>query len=94
MRILSVGSLLGVSNTCVQRTNAMKNLGHIVDEVNTAAPYSFIDHVINRLFRYHIPVYHRDKTGANKKIIELVNKNNYDVVWIDKGLTIYPTTLK
>ncbi|MBM6944092.1 glycosyltransferase [Bacteroides gallinaceum] len=94
MRILSVGSLLGVSNTCVQRTNAMKNLGHKVDEVNTTAPYSFIDHVINRLFRYHIPVYHRDKTGANKKIIDLVNKNNYDIVWIDKGLTIYPTTLK
>ncbi|KKK97831.1 hypothetical protein LCGC14_2648820 [marine sediment metagenome] len=35
-----------------------------------------------------------DSTGANRKIIERVRKNQYDVVWIDKGLTIKPSTLR
>lgn len=94
MKILSVGSLLGVSNTCVQRTTALKHWAEQVDEVNTKAPVGFIDHCINRLFRYHVPVYHRDRTGANERIRELVSTNHYDIVWIDKGMTIWPSTLR
>lgn len=94
MRILSIGSLQGVSNTCVQRTTALRHWAELVDEVNTKAPVAFIDHIINRLFRYHINVYHRDRADANKKIKRLVTFNQYDIVWIDKGMTIWPSTLR
>lgn len=35
-----------------------------------------------------------DSTGANREMVKKVCKSRYDVVWIDKGLTIKPSTLR
>lgn len=94
LKILSVGSLIGISNTCVQRTKALMEWAEFVDGVNTRSSSGFIDHIIRRLFNYGLPIYQRDKTGANEKIKELIDAKEYDLVWIDKGLPIFPSTLK
>jgi len=35
-----------------------------------------------------------DITGANKKIKKCLENEKFDVVWVEKGVTIWPTTLK
>ncbi len=36
----------------------------------------------------------RDLAGVNLKILQLLSKTVFDILWIDKGLTVYPETLK
>lgn len=94
MRILSVGSFNGESNTCVHRTWALEKLGH-VDKVNMyeqAIPLSF--RIANRLFNYGIPVRLPDFSDTNKQMRSLVKRNQYDVVWIDKGWMVNKETLE
>lgn len=95
MKILSVGSLSGVSNTCLHRNWALKKVADDVDEVNTRLdPLSLWGRVCYHLFFWGLPVRVPENNNENEKICELVDNNFYDVVWIDKGHTIYPSTLK
>lgn len=95
MRILSVGPLSGTSNTCRLRNEALKEIADEVDEVYTDLnPSSFSFKCAFHLFQKGFPTSLPDNCGENKKIIELVSKNSYDIVWIDKGITIAPGTLK
>jgi len=94
MRILSVGSLSGLSNTCLHRNWALKKIADCVDEVNTRLlPTRFWTKVCYHLFFLHLPIRIPENNKENENIIELVNTHSYDVVWIDKGHTIYPETL-
>jgi len=94
MRILSVGSMTGISNTCRFRNMCLEMIAEHIDIVNTSGNYSIWYRLAYRLFQYHIPVPLPDHVGANNKILDLVSQNEYDVVWIDKGLIIKPSTLK
>ncbi len=94
MRILSVGQMDGISNTCRFRNLALKSIADKVDVVNTSAKGTLWYRIAYHLFLYGIPVKLPDTAGANRKIIELINKYNYDIVWIDKGNTIEASTLK
>lgn len=95
MRILSVGSLSGRSNTCLHRNWALHKVADDVDEVNTQAnPLSLYGRICYHLFFLGIPIYIPENNQENKKICELIQKKHYDIVWIDKGHTIFPATLK
>ncbi len=94
MRILSVGSMTGISNTCRFRNMCLELIAEHVDIVNTSGNYSIWYRLAYRLFQYHIPIPLPDHVGANKKILTLISQNDYDIVWIDKGLIIKPSTLK
>jgi len=51
--------------------------------------------IVNRLFqKYNFSLSLPDENFANKKIKKLINENVYDLIWISKGLTIKPDTLK
>ena len=50
--------------------------------------------VINRLFRSGLPLYLPDLLDVNKEIIRLVKTYSYDLIWIEKGLVLYPSTLR
>lgn len=95
MRILSVGSLSGLSNTCLHRHWALKKIADQVDAIDTSHKLTLMHRII-----YHINLYSPikfnlpDIAQVNKKIIEQVYKPHYDIIWIDKGNTIYPSTLK
>jgi len=94
MKILSVGSFNGLSNTCVHRNWALKALGE-VDMVNMyEKPINFHFKIANKLFNWGFPVKLPDLSNCNLKIIELVKENTYDIVWIDKGWLVEASTLE
>ena len=95
MRILSVGPIKGKSNTCTHRHWAICKVADHVDAVSTnEKPVSFWYRVAYHLFLCGMPIRIPENNGENKQIRQLIDKNQYDVVWIDKGVTIYPETLR
>lgn len=95
MRILSVGSLSGLSNTCLHRHWALKKIADVVDEVNTNKnPCSLWYRIAYHLFLYGLPIRIPENNNENQQIIDLVDKNIYDIVWIDKGNSVEPSTLR
>jgi len=94
MRILSVGTFSGLSNTCLHRHWALKKIAENVDEVNTTKkPISFWYRIAYHLFQYGISVPLPDNSNANQEILDCINQKEYDIVWIDKGITINANTL-
>lgn len=95
MKILSVGSLSGLSNTCLHRHWALKKIADYVDEVNTKKnPCSLWYRIAYHLFLWGLPIKLPENNDENKRIKDLVSKNEYNLIWIDKGISIYPETLR
>lgn len=95
MKILSVGTMRRASNTCKLRTDSLKKIADEVDIVETeAVDISLWYKVAHHLFLMGLPIMLPDNSKANKNIIQMVKEKKYDIVWIDKGLTIRPSTLK
>ncbi|MBU3010334.1 glycosyltransferase [Polaribacter vadi] len=97
LRVLSIGGLsaYGKSNTCLHRHNAIKKNANTVHEVDTAnTKVSLLYKITNKLFNLGFPINLPDSKKSNKKISRLIQENKYDIVWIDKGLTIKKKTLK
>lgn len=96
MRILSVGTFSGkgISNTCLHRTWALEKIGE-VQRIDSTLRHSFLWYrIVNRLFvRYCLSIKFHNKL-LNKQIKQEVERNHYDMVWIDKGVTIEANTLK
>lgn len=95
-RILFVADLRGHSRS-LQRMRAMRELGHHVVGISlapgqvgeiTTRPPTFFMRVMNKL---DYPV---DPVGANAQIIAALKKDEYDVLWVEKGLSIRPSTLR
>ena len=95
MNILSIGWFSRVSNTSLHRHWALeKNAKHIdaVDLGNGKTSLWF--KIAYHLFQKGLPIKLPDATKANRKIKQLVSENKYDLIWIDKGVTVKPSTLK
>lgn len=96
MKILSIGAFTsnGISNTCLHRTWALEKLGD-VQRIDSTLIYNKLWYrIVNRLFvRYHLPIYFHNQS-LNKKIIQQVLNEHYDIIWIDKGIFIEAKTLK
>ncbi|MDO8504301.1 MAG: glycosyltransferase, partial [Candidatus Liptonbacteria bacterium] len=92
-KILFVGDLNEYGRG-LQRCNGLKDLGCAVTGLSQV-PLGWNPrnrNLFHSIFwRLKIPI---DSTGVNKKIKEEVSKNKFGVVWIEKGNTIYPCTLK
>ncbi len=94
LSILFVGPLVA-GGTAAQRLEAFKSLGHALTPVTTrlGGPYTgenppLLRRVRNKLFG---PA---DLAGANEQILARVRTTTFDVVWIEKGLSIAPATLR
>lgn len=94
MRILSVGGMDGLSNTCLHRHWALEKIADETDVVNTSGKCSLWYRIAYHLFLYGIPVRLPENNNENAQIIQKVKEKDYDIVWIDKGITIFPETLK
>lgn len=94
MRILSVGPMNGISNTCVHRNWALQSIADHVDIVDTYHPTTLWYRIKHHLFLYGFPVKLPDCAKANKIIRNHIDSTKYDCVWIDKGLTIEAATLR
>ncbi|WP_166332531.1 CgeB family protein [Sphingobacterium chungjuense] len=98
MKILSVGSFNGLSNTCLHRNWALTEIADEIDMVNIREkPTSWLYRVANKLFQKGVSVPLPDDSNANKQILKFVQKSvntPYDIVWVDKGLMINASTLR
>jgi len=94
LAILFVSDLNSYSRG-LQRYHTLKDLGHEVAGLsqvpipwNPRKDFSLLESISWKL---KLPV---DLVGANKKIKEAVVKNKFDIVWVEKGNIIVPSTLK
>jgi len=94
MKILFVGDLNEYGRS-LQRYMALIDLGHVLKGVSTVpVPWRPIvdSGLIEKItWKLKIPF---DIAGANKKIKEALKKTEFDVIWIEKGNTIRPKTLR
>tara|TARA_Y100001968_G_C19384386_1_gene732056 strand:- start:170 stop:1192 length:1023 start_codon:yes stop_codon:yes gene_type:complete len=95
MKILFVGDLNKYTRT-LERKNALVELGHQVvglttNKIDNSSAHDKNLSFIRKIF-YKLG-YPLDESKTNKALISLVENNNYDIVWIEKGLTIRPKTL-
>lgn len=95
MKILSIGSFSKISNTSLHRTWALRKNSDDVDMIETDAPKLSLSYRIkHHLFLWGLPTRLPDEAKANNKIWNYIESKSYDVIWIDKGLTIFPETLE
>jgi spore maturation protein CgeB len=73
--------------TGAQRMIALVDLGHNVSGVHSSVSRSWIGRLRHRMGRPF------DSTGANARIQQLA-RTHHDILWIDKGVTIRPHTLR
>lgn len=94
LKILSIGGFsgLGSSNTCLQRNRILEEYGNVDMVDTTAKPYNLQYRIRNKLFQLGIPVSLPDLQNSNLEICKKVRDNKYDLIWIDKGIIINPTT--
>lgn len=91
MRILFIGPLWQGS-TSGQRLHSLRGLGHELDIVDTSQPeLPWILYQFSRIF-FRLGLAW-DFSGANNKILTLITTKEFDIVWVEKGLTIRPSTL-
>ena len=100
LRILYVGSM-EEGGTCSQRARALVDLGHHVDRVDTsgyprAGAAIWVHRAAAKLSRacFGEPIRMRDQAGVNVQMRKLSGAQAFDLVWIDKGLTVEPETLR
>ncbi len=82
---------------------ALQDLGHEVFGINTSLVKSnfwwlvvrFVSRTSYRLFRMGLgPFPLLDLSSVNEAILSAIQRTEWDVLWIDKGLTVRPGTLK
>ena len=94
MRIFSIGTFKGLSNTCLHRTWALEKLAEVDRMDSTLTNYVLLYRIVNHLFvRYKWPVSFHFRS-LNNAIVETVQRRRYDVVWIDKGVFVERKTFK
>ncbi len=93
MKILYVGPLW-IGGTCLQRMETMRELGHEVVPVDTEPEEvrNRQKHLFQRVRRKLVGP--PDLAKANQRICQLIKEDSFDVLWLDKGLTITPETLR
>jgi hypothetical protein len=88
----------GISNTCLHRNWALERISDEIVVVNSREKkITFFYRLCHKLFNYGLAIHLPDNSNSNKKIKDLVNASvhtPFDVVWIDKGITINVETIK
>lgn len=94
MKILFVGDLNEYGRS-FQRYRTLANLGHVIVAVpmfprvpHADIASSFFEKV---MWKLSLPL---DRAGANRALRTLVTQETFDIVWIEKGNTILPSTLR
>jgi spore maturation protein CgeB len=79
-------------STAKMRLEALQRLGHRVIGVDTTRPLRGLHSMWVRAARR--VGWAIDTAGANRALLDLAKQHKLEVVWIDKGLTIRPRTLR
>ena len=73
MKILSVGNMDGLSNTCLHRHWALEKIADEIDVVNTSGFTSLWYRIAYHLFLYRLPVRIPENQKENEQIIKKVS---------------------
>ncbi|HEX8903435.1 MAG TPA: glycosyltransferase [Longimicrobiaceae bacterium] len=92
MRILFAG-VLWKGSTCVYRAQALSHLGHAVTEIETAPPDPARERTLANRVRNRLG-FPPDLAGANRALLRAAREGRHELVWIEKGRTIRPSTLR
>ncbi len=93
LTILYVGPLF-YGQTCLHRMQTLQKLGHTVTGINTHTEEvkkkasTIMSRIRHKLF------FPADHAGMNETLVATVSAQRFDIVWIDKGLIIWPSTLR
>jgi len=91
MRIRHILQVGPCSGTCLQRAEALKELGYSVTHIDAGTPQGVWSyHAYSATTKLLGP---RDFHRANRRILRRASEGSVDLLWIDKGLTIRPNTL-
>ncbi|NQV56039.1 MAG: glycosyltransferase [Rhodospirillales bacterium] len=94
LHILFVGMTVPGSRT-LQRIQALNQLSHQVSVIPTNRPgasYEDPPTMMDRIrYRMRLP---DDAVGANASILKHMDENKYDILWLERGVTIRPSTLE
>ncbi len=93
LKVLYIGPL-AYGGTCLHRQWALEELGFDVVGIDTGIPSGS-----PLMLRFLLRLWRRIEAGSwvfyiNRKIINALEITSPDVVWIDKGLSVKPETLK
>ena len=94
--ILFIGDLNKYGRS-IYRCETLKNLNYVVDSISHTCLAKDLNQIYKHSLAYRIswklkfPI---DESRINKKIITMISSNSYDLVWIEKGNDIWPSTLK
>lgn len=98
-RILFIGALWHGS-TALQRMQALKELGYDIIGLDTAPPEASVqesrldNRIINKLYRLGVHnLASKDFAKINAKIIKCLEYQRFEMLWIDKGMTVEEATL-
>lgn len=101
LRILALSpvSEYGGHNTSRHRITALTSLGCEIQVVDSALGcYSGVANirhkVCNRLFRHGLPVSLPDVANDNARLLAAAKRGHWDIIWLEKALTIRPQTLE
>ena len=87
-----------MSNTCLHRHWALQKIADHIDVINThEKAVTLWYRIANVLFQWGLPISFPDNSSENKKLRQMIAKSidvPYDVIWINKGLTINAETLR
>lgn len=96
MKLLSIGQFTigGNSNTCLHRNWALRRIFDVKEVDSTLTNNRFLYRIINRIFaRYKFPI-HFPSLKLNARIVDLLKSDNFDIMWVDKGVFVSEKTLK
>jgi hypothetical protein len=90
-KILYVGDLW-YGSTALWRLNALRHLGFKVVQIDSSKNFFWL---LLKIYN----VFHKIKIGLdlnslNSRLLKAFHSEQYDIVWIDKGLTVRPSTLR
>lgn len=97
--VVSPTSAYGGFNTSVHRVRALESLGAQVEVVDTSVDAltglgRLRRRVYNRLFMHGFAVPLPDVTRSAERALDAAKRRHYDIIWLEKALTIGPDTVR
>jgi spore maturation protein CgeB len=91
MNILYVGELSSLGSTCLARMKEIEALGHTVFPVDD---YPFQKWLGKLGFPFRRLRWGPQLSALNREILRQATRRRPEVVWVDKGVWVYPETLR
>lgn len=94
IRILDLIPNMALGSEFCLRLRVFRNFADEVDVLDISSSATIQYRIVNYLFQRGLPISLPDIGSSNEKLRSMVSQKEYDVIWIEKGLTISYNTLR